>query len=197
MKLLDFKSIYTTCIVLSVLFLFNSCKKNEQSISETQIIANAKDWFLKEKNIFYLPSWDKVEIIRENKVTYLIIPSNFNIDSGDNTVVSRLIIADSSGTHSAKLFELINSDVPASSQDILSIYKGGQTLKSLNSKFSGSLIILDSSHMFLYGRKFLSGSVISNISIKFSQTGSIGLKDRKLMTLQPPPEVPVTPVCTD
>jgi hypothetical protein len=112
-------------------------------------------------------------------------------------VVSRLIIADSSGTHSAKLLELINSDLPVSSQDILSIYKGGQTIKSLDSKFSGSLIILDASHMFLYGRKFLFGSVISNISIKFSQTGSLGLKDRKLMTLQPPPEVPVTPVCTD
>ncbi|KLT64713.1 hypothetical protein [Pedobacter sp. BMA] len=189
-----------TCIILlNICFVFASCKKNERSISDIDVISNAKNWFLKEKNIDYIPSWDKAEILRENKVNYLILPSNFNLESATNQVLSRLVIADSMGIYSAKLIEIINGDLPESTKDLVSISLGRKHLQNSGSYFSGNVLILDQRHRFLEGERFQDGLVVSNIGIKFSQDGRNGnnIKDRLLMILQPPPDVPISPVCTD
>ncbi|WP_157255684.1 SprT-like domain-containing protein [Pedobacter sp. Leaf41] len=136
----------------------------------------------------------KSRYFKDKEINYLIMPSNFKLETGNNRVVSQLIIADSLGSYSAKLIEVVNADLPETIRDLTVIFQGG---KDLNSNFTGNVLVLDAAHTFKYGQQFINGKVSSKLKVKFFQNGTIGLRDKLLMTMQAPPEVPVEPVCTD
>jgi hypothetical protein len=190
----NYASLKQYLLALTLLtIIINSCKKGEDKSIDFSAIENAKNWFSKSEK-GYLPDWDKAIDLKSNNINYIVLPSNYSLRTDKNKITSKLVIADSLGNYSAKIIEFINSNAPDALEDIVKIYKSDYKLKKLSSNYTGSLLVLNSDHTYLYGLQLQNGYIKHNLKIGFKSDVGGSLKDRLLMTLQPPPDVPV---CTD